>query len=82
MNDDFKKRIEWARAQVADRAAYLMHKTLGLVKNEAGFTPPTNSAAALAKVVANLRARREKPGAGSGYTVVVEGLERGPARDG
>lgn len=80
LDADFQKRIDRARAQVADRAAFVMNQALGLVKNEAGAAPPINSVSALARIAKNLRARREQPKTKSRYTLVVNGLDRGPAQ--
>jgi hypothetical protein len=80
LDDDFQKRIDRARAQVADRAAFVMNRALGLVENKAEAAPPINSVAALAVIVKNLRARREKPRTKARFNIVVPGLVRGPAQ--
>ena len=80
LNDDFKKRIELARAEVASRADFLMHQTLSLVQNKAGAAPPINSVSALARIAKTFRARSEQPKNKPGYTLVVNGLDRGPAQ--
>ena len=80
LDDDFLKRIDRARAQVADRAAFIMHQTLSLVKNKTADAPPINSVSALARIAKNLRARSEQPQTKARFNIVVNGLDRGPAQ--
>ena len=75
LNDNFQKRIDQARSQLADRAAYIMHKTLGLVASDEPIAPPTVSAA-MAKVVESFgEPSAAKGGLKKAYKLTVNGLQ-------
>lgn len=74
----FKKRIRQTKAQLADRASFIMHQAMGLVTVEDGITTPASPQAtsAMAKVVEKLNERGEQEETGKGFKLIVEGLER------
>lgn len=81
----FARQITNSRAQLADRATFLMHRGMGLVKIGDEERPSTNLqvSSAMARVVEGLRARHE-PQNGfkqKGFKLVVEGLERDKVGD-
>lgn len=54
LDEGFEKAIERAREELADRAALIMHRGMGLVGEGADMVPPTVTAA-MAKVVENMK---------------------------
>lgn len=76
LDDDFQKRIDRARAQLADRATYIMHKGMGLVGDGSAVAPSVT--AAMAKVVEMLHAKGEQHGERKGFKLKVEGFDKAP----
>lgn len=76
MTDAFAKRIEGTRALLADRAAFIMHKAMGLVAGDEPTAPPTVTAA-MAKVVESFGSPAgDKKAPKKGYKLIVDGLAR------
>ena len=76
LDDKFEKRIAAARAQLADRAAYIMHRAMGLVASDEPIAPPTVSAA-MAKVVESFgEPSAAKGGLKKAYKLTVNGLQQ------
>lgn len=78
LNPTFKKRILAAKAQLADRASFIMHRGMGLIKTDADdkALPPTVTAA-MAKVVESLNNKEElHRDSGKSFKLIVEGLDR------
>lgn len=71
----FRKAIERTRAQLADRATFLMHRGMGLIRAENSGPPNMQVSAALAKVVESLKAKDVEQESGGGFSLVVEGLD-------
>lgn len=78
LTDNFKKDIAITMSQLADRATFLMHRGMGLVKtdDDVAGVPTGSAASALAKVVENLKAKDVEQESGGGFKLVVEGLDR------
>ncbi len=75
LDERFEKRIAAARAQLADRAAYIMHRAMGLVASDDPIAPPTVSAA-MAKVVESFgEPSAAKGGLKKAYKLTVNGLQ-------
>lgn len=76
----FKKRILQAKSQLADRATYIMHRNLGLVRGpdegDAERPPAPGAIASLAKVVEKLQSSEIPSGNGEGFKMKIEGLDR------
>jgi len=73
----FKKDIARAKAQLADRATFIMHKSMGLIADGAEIGPVNAQVtSALAKVVESLKAKDVDQETGGGFKLVVEGLDR------
>ena len=72
----FRKQIEQVKAQLADRAMFLMHRGMGLVKVDGDAEPNMQVSAALAKVVESLKAKDVEQESGGGFKLIVEGLDR------
>lgn len=78
LSDNFKKDIAVTKSQLADRATFLMHRGMGLVKTDEDVAGvPTGSAAAtLAKVVEKLKESDAELETGGGFKLVIDGLDR------
>ena len=80
LDANFARSINHVKATLADRATYIMHKNMGLVRgadDESGNrTMVPGIVSAVAKVVEKLNERTEHAAAGKGYKLIVEGLER------
>lgn len=77
LNAKFRKAILNAKAQLADRASFIMHKSMGLIADgdEIGAVNAQVSSA-LAKVVENFKAKDVDQESGGGFKLIVEGLDR------
>ncbi len=73
----FRKEIARAKAALADRATFIMHRGMGLIQGSEE-TGPANAqvTSALAKVVDSLKAKDADQEEGGGFKLVVEGLDR------
>lgn len=80
MNPRFKRQIQIAKSQLADRATFIMHKSMGLIADGAEIgTVNAQVSSALAKVVEKLREKDVEQESGGGFKLVVEGLDRSQA---
>lgn len=75
MNPRFKRQIEIAKGQLADRATFIMHRNLGLIEGEVG-AGNAQVTSVLSKVIENLKAKDADQEDGGGFEVVVKGLDR------
>lgn len=76
LDDEFKKRILQTRAQLADRATFIMYKGMGLVGGKNNEVAPSVTAA-MAKVVEKMAENSDAiMESGKGYKLIVEGLDR------
>lgn len=76
LDEAFAARISRVKAELADRATFIMLRGVGLVDNgEVSRLPPTVTSV-MAKVVDGLREKGEKEGPRRGFKLVVEGLDR------
>lgn len=77
LNGRFKKAISNAKSALADRAMFIMHRSMGLI-DSAEEIGPINAqvSAALAKVVEKLKEKDVDQETGGGFRLVVEGLDR------
>lgn len=75
MNPRFRRQIEIAKSQLADRATFIMHRNLGLIEGEVG-AGNSQVTSVLSKVIENLRAKEADQDTGGGFKLVVEGLDR------
>lgn len=78
MNPRFRRQIEIAKSQLADRATFIMHRNLGLIEGEVG-AGNSQVTSVLSKVIENLRAKEADQDTGGGFKLVVEGLDRSQA---
>lgn len=77
LDPDFKKRILQAKAEVADRAKFIMHRGMGLVEKDKEVKDMPAVTASMAKVVENLGSEDSLLlGSGEGVKLVVDGLDR------
>ena len=79
LSPGFQKEIRAARAQMADRTTFILHRALGLIKDEKGGLAPATNAQALAKVVDKLSdasSAYDDAGGDDGFKLVVKGLDR------
>lgn len=86
----FKQRISEEKAALADRATFIMHRSLGLVKSEDGAKTNLMSVSAMARVVEKLKEEEQSSGSvnpsggnarAGGFKLVVEGLQRPPSAE-
>lgn len=77
LDDKFKRNIAQVRAQLADRATFIMHRGMGLVERDKDVKDMPAVTASMAKVVEALSAKDDSLQAtGKGFKLVVEGLDR------
>lgn len=81
LNAKFRKQIALARSMLADRAQFILHKTMGLIRSadddEGSRTMNPTVTSAMAKVVDSLRSNEMiRESASRGFKLVVEGLDR------
>lgn len=77
LNAKFRKAIAQAKSQLADRATFIMHKSMGLIADGAEIgAVNAQVSSALAKVVESLKAKDVEQESGGGFKLVVEGLDR------
>lgn len=80
MNPRFKRQIQIAKSQLADRATFIMHKSMGLIADGAEIgAVNAQVSSALAKVVEKLREKDVEQETGGGFKLIVEGLDRSAA---
>lgn len=80
LNAKFRKAIAQAKSQLADRATFIMHKSMGLIADGAEIgAVNAQVSSALAKVVESLKAKDVEQESGGGFKLVVEGLDRSAA---
>lgn len=80
LNAKFRKQIAQAKSQLADRATFIMHKSMGLIADGAEIgAVNAQVSSALAKVVESLKAKDVEQESGGGFKLVVEGLDRSAA---
>lgn len=83
MTEDFAKEIESIKVQLADRAAFIMHQGLGLIRVDKNDKDPEVTlspaiASALARIVDRFLGQEDKVMDGKGqFRLVVDGLDRG-----
>lgn len=73
----FEAELSRAREELADRAALIMHRGMGLVAGDGPAVPPTVTAA-MAKVVESMSTPAAGKTAKKGYKLTVSGLMRPP----
>lgn len=77
LNLKFRKAIAIAKSQLADRATFIMHKSMGLIADGEEIGPVNAQVtSALAKVVESLKAKDVEQESGGGFKLIVEGLDR------
>lgn len=80
MDARFKRQIQIAKSALADRATFIMHKSMGLIADDAEIGPVNAQvSSALAKVVEKLKEKDADQETGGGFKVVVDGLDRSAA---
>ena len=75
----FKKQITLARAVLADRVTYIMHRAMGLIHTKREVEPMNNQVlTAMSRVAEKLNEKNELQESSKGYKLVIEGLEDVP----
>lgn len=79
LDKKFKKQITLARAALADRVTYIMHRAMGLIHTHRETEPLNNQVlTAMSRVAEKLNEKNELQESSKGYKLVIEGLEDVP----